>query len=166
LVAVFPVSVLLLVLITFLRYQSELITRMQQFWVFLDLLALVWFFHRAPFVSATRRESRLAEAKRWANLVWLPGIVMGLTLVYLNVVTADADIKMVRPEEPSHQLPSLAIAQIDVSLLERTRHHIADVLNAPLDVVLCPSLRWGCRYLRVDHRTLVDHVWNDKAMAD
>jgi uncharacterized protein YjbI with pentapeptide repeats len=43
---------------------------------------------------------------------------------------------------------------------------MSDALDNPLDIVFCPSLRWGCRYLRVDHRTLVDHVWDDKAMAD
>jgi len=41
----------------------------------------------------------------------------------------------------------------------------SEVVGQPLDVVLCPLLKWGCRYLQVEHRTLVDHVWDNKAMA-
>src|SRR5262252_5483310 len=58
----------------------------------------------------------------------------GLVAFYLNVVPAGVDIKIVRPEQPPHHMSSLAIAQIDESLPERTRHYIADALNAPLDV--------------------------------
>lgn len=156
----FPVIVLLLVQINALRYQSVPITRMQQIWVFLDLLALAWFFHRASLDgTAPQRESRLAKVRRWAKLLWLPAIAMALNLLYLNVVPAEADVRLVRYgeqwEEPS-----------DEPLLQRTQQYLADALDNPLDVVLCPSLKWGCRYLRVDHRTLVDHVWDDKAMAD
>jgi hypothetical protein len=32
----------------------------------------------------------------------------------------------------------------------------------PLDLALCPALHWGCRYLTVDHRTLVGHVWTSQ----
>jgi uncharacterized protein YjbI with pentapeptide repeats len=150
-VAVFPVFVLLLVQINALRYQSEVITRVQQFGVLLDISALVWFFHRAPLDgSAPRPASRMAEVGRWAKLLWLPAIVMGLNLVYLNVVPADTNVGLVRYEgRPQAIWGYLTVA-----------------LRQPLDVVLCPSLKWGCRYLRVDHRTLVDHVWDEKAMAD
>src|SRR5271166_1937973 len=96
-VAVFPIVVLLLVQINALRYQSELITRMQQLGLLLGLSALVWFFHRAPLDgSVLYPESRLAEARRWAKLLWLPAIVMGLNLVYMNVVPAEADARLVR----------------------------------------------------------------------
>ena len=40
------------------------------------------------------------------------------------------------------------------------------VYKQPLDLVLCPTLHWGCRYLTVDHRTLVGHVWKPEAIAD
>jgi uncharacterized protein YjbI with pentapeptide repeats len=150
-VAIFPVFVLLVVQINALRYQSELITRVQQAALFLDLSALVWFFHRAPLdASALQRKSRLAEARRWAKLLWLPAIVMGLNLAYMNVVPAEADARLVRYDGRP----------------EATWEYLTDVIRQPLDVVLCPSLKWGCRYLRVDNRTLVDHVWDDKAMAD
>ena len=50
------VVVLLLVQINALRYQSELITRVQQTGLLLDLSALVWFFQRAPLdASAPQR---------------------------------------------------------------------------------------------------------------
>jgi uncharacterized protein YjbI with pentapeptide repeats len=165
-VAIFPVFVLLLVQINALRYQSELITRVQQFGLLLDLSALVWFFHRAPLdASAPQRESRRAKASRWARvpwlpaivmwlshwakLLWLPVIVMGLNLVYMNVVPVEA-----------------RLVRYDLPVPDTWRQYLLDAFDNPLDVVLCPSLNWGCRYLRVDHRTLVDHVWDDKAMAD
>ena len=31
--------------------------------------------------------------------------------------------------------------------------------------MLCPGLNWGCRFLRVDHRTLVDKVRDEKALG-
>jgi hypothetical protein len=148
-VAIFPVFVLLLVQINALRYQSDLITRVQQLGLFLDLSALVWFFRRAPFGgSAPQRESWAAEARRWVKLLWLPAIVMGLNLVYMNVVPAKADVWVVRYGGQSPRLR-------EPPLWQRTQRYLADALDNPLDVVLCPSLNWGCRYLRVDHA----HWW-------
>jgi uncharacterized protein YjbI with pentapeptide repeats len=156
-VAVFPVVVLLLVLVNALRYQSELITGTQQLWVFLDLSVLVWFFRRSALDgSQTEDNNRPGKAKRWAKLIWLPLTIISLTLVYLNVVPAEADISLIRYLGPPFY----------ESLLERTQEYLANAVNEPLDTVLCPSLKWGCRYLRVDHRTLVGHVWDDKAMVD
>jgi hypothetical protein len=42
----------------------------------------------------------------------------------------------------------------------------SEAYKQPLDLVLCPTLQWGCRYLTVDHRTLVGHVWKQEAIAD
>jgi len=162
LIAVFPVIVLLLVQVNALRYQSELITRLQQFGVLLDLVALVWFFHRASLDRLVRRpRSRMTEVRRWAKLLWLPVIVMGLNFLYLNVVPAKADAQLVRYEGQAgeeHTQP----------LLKRMEQYLAAALvdDNPLDVVVCPSLQWGCRFLRVGHRTLVDHVWDEKAIVD
>ena len=50
--------------------------------------------------------------------------------------------------------------------IESVWDYLIVALGQPLDIVLCPSLKWGCRYLRVDHRTLVDHVSDEKAIAD
>jgi uncharacterized protein YjbI with pentapeptide repeats len=167
-IGVFPVVVLLLVQINALRYQSELITRVQQFGVLRDLAALVWFFHRAPLVgSAPQRESRLAEARRRAKLVCLPAIVMGLNLVYMNVVPAEADAQLVRFNGRLNTSEESALGFLPINRWPKTTwEYLAGVLRQPLDGALCPSLNWGCRYLRVDHRTLVDHVWDDKAMTD
>ena len=39
--------------------------------------------------------------------------------------------------------------------------------QTPYDLIAChPSSSWGCRFLRVDHRTLVGHVWRGEAIAD
>jgi hypothetical protein len=98
-VAIFPVFVLLLVQINALRYQSQLITWLQRLGQLFDLYALVWFFRRNPLDgSALQRESSPAGARGWAKLLWLPAIVLGLNLVYLNVVPAAADSRLVRYE--------------------------------------------------------------------
>jgi uncharacterized protein YjbI with pentapeptide repeats len=41
-----------------------------------------------------------------------------------------------------------------------------EVYRQPLDLGLCPALHWGCRYLNVNHRTLVGHVWNTQAITE
>ena len=41
-----------------------------------------------------------------------------------------------------------------------------EAYRQPLDFGLCPALHWGCRYLTLDHRTLVGHVWTPQAIAD
>jgi uncharacterized protein YjbI with pentapeptide repeats len=151
-VAIFPVFVLLLVQINALRYQSQLITWLQRLGLMIDLWALVWFFRRNPLDgSEYQHRSYPVELRRWAKLLWLPAIVVGLNLVYMNVVPEDADVRLVRYY---YGRPGA------------NQDYLTDLLRQPLDVGLCPSLNWGCRYLRVAHRTLVDHVWDDKTMAD
>jgi uncharacterized protein YjbI with pentapeptide repeats len=88
--------------------------------------------------------------ERWARLLWLPAAVIALNLVYLNVVPPNADPAFVR----SSALP------------EATWGYLTRALHQPLDVVLCPLLKWGCRYLTVDHRTLIGHVWKAEAIAE
>jgi uncharacterized protein YjbI with pentapeptide repeats len=150
-VAIFPVVVLLLVQINALRYQSELITGVQRLWLVLDLAALVWFLNRNPLRgSASRFESRGARACRWVGLLWLPVTVIGLDLIYLNVVPADADRRLVHYKGFSGDL----------------RENVADVVRQPLDVMLCFSLSWGCRYLKVEHRALFDKVWDNNAIPN
>jgi uncharacterized protein YjbI with pentapeptide repeats len=38
-------------------------------------------------------------------------------------------------------------------------------LSQPLDLVLCPEFNWGCRYLNINNRALLGHVWNSEAVA-
>jgi hypothetical protein len=66
-VVVFPVTVLLLVQINALRYQSDLITWMQHAWLALDLGALGWFFERNPVygVAGRVRIWRQVHRVRW-----------------------------------------------------------------------------------------------------
>jgi hypothetical protein len=67
--AILPVAVLLLVQINALRYQSELITWVQQAALLTDLLSIAWFFRRAPLEgSVPRRGNKPAELGRWAKV--------------------------------------------------------------------------------------------------
>jgi uncharacterized protein YjbI with pentapeptide repeats len=147
--AVFPVVVLVLVQINALRYQSDFITWVQRLVLLIDMCALFWFFYRNP-LGGSAPDGRLARTRRWVGLLWLPAAVIGLNLLYLNVVPVEADVQMVRyakPPEPIYKV-------------------LADVLRQPLDVILCPRLNWGCRYLRVEHRTIIDRTYDDKAIAE
>jgi uncharacterized protein YjbI with pentapeptide repeats len=148
-VAGFPVFVLLLVQINALRYQSEFITLLQRLILLIDMFALVCFFHRNPLREFSSQR-RLALTRRWARLCWLPLAVIFLNLLYLNVVPVQADVEMVRYARPPEQMHKF----------------LADALNQPLDVMLCPSLNWGCRYLRVEHRTLINRTYDDKAINE
>jgi uncharacterized protein YjbI with pentapeptide repeats len=136
-IVVFPVAVLLLVQVNALRYQSDLIIGVQRAALALDLAALTWFFRRNSLDGSEWPDRRLASAWRWAGLIWWPAVVLALNFFYLNLVRYDSRSKDIVP-----------------------------ILSNPLDTLLCPGLNWGCRYLRVDQRTLVDHVWESKAMAD
>ena len=137
----FPVIVLLLVQINALRYQSGFINGVQRVWLISDLLAIVAFFFRNPLNGrALGRKSWFAAASHLAALSGLPALIMYLNMSWLNVVTYQ-EINLVRSPEWSK------------------------AINQPLDYALCPLLKWGCRYLRVEHRTLVDHVRDDKVMG-
>lgn len=144
-IAGFPVFVLLLVQMNALRYQSALITRVQQLVLLVELFALFWFSHRNPLKRPALQPGRRSmRIWRWACLLGLPATVMVLNVVYLSPAPAGADPYLVRS------------SKVD----------LAHAASYPLDAVLCPLLQWGCRYLRVDHRTLVDHVWDDKAIVE
>ena len=142
-VAVFPVTVLLLVQINALRYQSELITNVQRVWLILDLGALVWFFSRGPLNADDERRVHLwRRSVRWGLLICPPALVIGLNFFWFSTVPTT-------PDQRINEEESL----------------VAELILQPLDVA-CWRLNWGCRFLRVDHRTLVDKVWDDKAMND
>lgn len=152
----FPVAVLLLVQINALRYQSESVVWVQRAALALDLAALIWFSRRNSLNGSKWPETRLRQARRWAALLCLPAAVLVLNFFYLNVVPADADKELVRYGSPSefHTLKS------------RPSLSIQSFLSKPLDTLVCPRLNWGCRYLNVSHRTLVDHVWDTKTITD
>jgi uncharacterized protein YjbI with pentapeptide repeats len=146
-VAVFPVAVLLLVQINALRYQSDLIVNVQRATLALDLAVLVWFFRRNALDGSAWPKRRPARVRRWAGLLVAPVVVMTVNRVYLSTVPADADAKLVR-YSPAYPVDLLTYAA-----------------GNPLDLISCPWVNWGCRFLRVDHRTLIDKTWDEKALG-
>ncbi|HVZ07077.1 pentapeptide repeat-containing protein [Rhodopila sp.] len=150
-IAWLPVAVLLIVQINSLRYQSDLITNVQRAWLALDLLALAVFFRRVR-LDGQPWPARLApRLRRWGAVLAVPATVAAADLAYLNVVPGDADPAMVRHDPRSEPWYGPFIS--------------GGAWRQPLDLVLCPRLNWGCRYLNVAHRTLVDRVWHNEAMV-
>jgi len=146
-VAVFPVVVLVLVQINALRYQSDLITNVQRAWLVLDLAALVWFFSRSPLYVRDEERLRFWRRKvRWGLLISVPALLIGLNFFWLRVAPATPDPDLM--QTPEHYL----------------QFSLAGLVQQPLDAI-CPLLNWGCRFLSVVNRTLVDKVWDEKAMT-
>jgi hypothetical protein len=149
-IAVFPVAVLLLVQINALRYQSDLIVWVQRTWLALDLVALVWFFARNPPYGGRIERAAIKTTQRvvhWGLVTSLPVLIIVLNLWWLQTVPADAEPKVVRYDP----------LRTNLSWVQRARD--------PLDLLLCPTVNWGCRFLRVDHRLLVDKVRDEKALG-
>ena len=111
-------------------------------------MALVWFFRRNALDGVAWPDRRPARVSRWAGLLWAPVFIVAVNSVYLTTVPKDADAALVRYDPVHPPLGWLAYA-----------------LGNPLDLMLCPRLNWGCRFLRVDHRTLVDKVRDEKALG-
>lgn len=174
-VAAFPVAMLLLVQINALRYQSELIIWVQRAWLAADLLALVWFFRRNALDSSTWPADMDQSDRRWVRLTWLPLAVLALDCAYLRIPAVDADEKLVRFQQFPFEKQSVARGvgsgggggDIDPppTKFEIYTGYLRKVIAQPLDTTVCPALSWGCRYLRVEHRTLIDKVWDPKAIA-
>ena len=151
-----------------LRYQSVLIISLQRAWLYIDLLALVLFFYRNPLKGP--QQSGRAGICRWAGLLWLPTAIVIFNQLYMNIVPSEADVYLVRygwrpPEVNYESCDQRQLEQADrLPLWERLRGFLKSFQL--FDLLTCPRLGWGCRYLRVEHRTLVDRVWDDKAMVD
>lgn len=143
--AIFPVITLLLVQINTVRYQSDLITWVQRIWLVLDLIALALFFARTPVNTRFRLHPKL--------LVIVPVILLALDVCWISPVPAAADARLVRYDRN------------DVYWINHPKPSLAALARYPLDLLLCPNLNWGCRFLRVEHRTLVEKVWDDKAIV-
>jgi hypothetical protein len=153
-VALFPVAVLLLVQINALRYQSDMIVWVQRAWLALDLAVLTWFFVPDPFYDGETKEVPVRRrAIRGGLLFGVPALVLLLNFAWISPVSPKADPALVRYERWSEHWK------------EHSGPSFADVVRQPLDMLACRGLNWGCRYLRVDHRTLVDHVWDTKGLA-
>ncbi|HJS87871.1 MAG TPA: pentapeptide repeat-containing protein, partial [Acetobacteraceae bacterium] len=117
----------------------------------LDLVVLIWFYYRQRLASGRYSKVRTIWPKVWLSLLWAPAIIGALDLLWLNIPSPEATTvrEQYWPEDKRHGLAAVGYA-----------------LSQPVDHVLCPGLNWGCRFLTVDHRTLVDHVWKGEAIAD
>ncbi|HXA23139.1 MAG TPA: hypothetical protein VNW90_12645 [Acetobacteraceae bacterium] len=167
-IAVFPVAVLLLVQINALRYQDVLITNVQRVWFVIDLAVLVWFFGRNPLHTAGEGRVRpWWRILRSGLRVGLAALLIGLNFFWLRVAPATVDPVFIR--SPYY----LTLSEFLSEFLWVIRDDQPDAREEqawrtgvnPLDVA-CLHLNWGCRFLRVDHRTLVAKVWDDKAMSN
>lgn len=136
----FPVATLLIVQVSSLRYQSDMIILTQRICITLDLVLLFWFYWRQGWRPPRNPSSRVPY--------WLPWILLSLVFIgdlwYLNAPKAED--KTVRAGDDGPKW--------------------SEFYRQPLDLVLCPWLSWGCRYLSVGHRTLVGHVWRPEAIVD
>jgi hypothetical protein len=107
-------------------------------------MLLVWFFYRQRQRGELSGNTSRFRWARYSVPALLTAVVLVFDLLYLNVPGADE--KTVRAGDDGAKW--------------------SEARRQPLDLVLCPELHWGCRYLTLDHRTLVGHVWNQQAVAD
>jgi|GEM_PF-1494677 len=114
LLVILPVTTLLMIQISSLRYQSEIILWVQRMVLSFDLIGLVWFFHLDPWGDKVnpklQPDSRWAllaarfpmmdwtAVRYWMRLVWFPVLIFAFDLAYLTNAPADADAGSVRFE--------------------------------------------------------------------
>jgi uncharacterized protein YjbI with pentapeptide repeats len=159
--AVFPVAVLLLVQLGSLRLQSDVVNIVHHITILLDILLLIWFFRR----QRPSEDSVLRWLFKRGRFV-LPALVLGFNFAWCRVPSAEAttvgagkwealkgEVREKRREEGGE--PSADI---------RGRLAIAS-LRQPVDLLLCPHVGLGCRYLSVPGRTLVGKVWDNGAFV-
>jgi hypothetical protein len=154
----FPVATLIAVQISSLRYQSNVVSWTQRLCIGLDLALLLWFFYRQRRrEEPSRNPYGLRSARHWVPSLLAIAVVVVVDLLYLNVPGRD--------EGSVSAGAPLNLLKFPLAVTEWGTAKWAEAYRQPLDFVLCPALRWGCRYLVVDHRTLVGHVWNTQAVA-
>jgi uncharacterized protein YjbI with pentapeptide repeats len=160
LIVVFPVGVLLAVQISALRYQSDAINWMQRGALLADLLVLVWFLRRQRVADGGARRRWRA---RWARLLLAPALVVLVNAFWLGIPGPAA---MTVGER--WWLERRVVLEPDATTvwLKRLAAFWEASWEQPLDLILCPATGWGCRYLTVDHRTLVGRVWRPEAIAE
>jgi uncharacterized protein YjbI with pentapeptide repeats len=150
-IAAFPVIVLLAVQTNALRYQNATVTTVQRASLLIDLAVLFWFYNRQwRRRSPTGSDVFGVALRRWGVCLGLPIAVVAADVARLNVVGPDATWV-------ERYVPSVS---------EWTWKEVGEAFYQPLDLFLCPMFDWGCRFLRVDHRTLVGKVWDNKAIIE
>ena len=137
--AVFPVAVLLLVQLGSLRLQSDVVNIVHHITILLDILLLIWFFRRQrPSGDSVMRW--LFKRGRFV----LPALVLGFNFAWCRV--------------PSAEATTVGAGKRGVSL--------GEAFQQPVDLLLCPHVGLGCRYLSVPGRTLVGKVWDNGAFVE
>jgi hypothetical protein len=140
----FPVMILLIVRVISIKYQNESVNWVQRVALCADLVVLVWFFRRRRLVSRTY--PRRIGLSGWIALLWVPVGLVAADLAWLNVPqTGETTLLQLRGRTPATLWQKMA---------------------NPIDLALCPSVARGCRFLTVDQRMLVDHVWKGEALVD
>lgn len=160
--AVFPVAVLLLVQLGSLRLQSHVVNIVHHITILLDILLLIWFFHRQrPLGDSVMRW--LFKRGRFV----LPALVLGFNFTWCRVPSAQATTvgagKWEELREAVRQKRWGETGDPDSDI--RVRLAIAG-LRQPVDLLLCPHVGLGCRYLAVPGRTLVGKVYDSRIFVD
>ena len=155
--AAFPVTVLLLVQLGSLRLQSDVVNIVHHITILLDILLLIWFFRR----QRPSGDSVLRWLFKRGRFV-LPVLVLGFNFAWCRVPSAEATTvgagkwEALREEVRRKRSAETGNPEPDI----RGRLAIA-VLRQPVDLLLCPHVGLGCRYLSVPGRTLVGKVWDN-----
>jgi hypothetical protein len=138
-IAGFPVIVLLAVQTNALRYQSLIVNYVQRVALLVDLIMLLWFYERQRRQGAFPVPGAFVTVMRRGGMYPLAAIVVLVNVAWLNVRGSTED-HFIRP--------------------------YSQAFGDPLDDLLCLRFNWGCRFLRVDHRTLIGKVWDSKAIVE
>ncbi|QNT70579.1 pentapeptide repeat-containing protein [Defluviicoccus vanus] len=144
-----PLAVLLVVQISFVRYQNIGITYLQTAVLLFELGAIgifhYWLEGKKDASGARTREGKL----RHGLLVGaFPAAVAIFSLIYVQVPAVDDG----------------RIRFYDLPKSEQERSWPRRFFDQPLDMVLCPEFGWGCRHLRLNNRKLVGTQTRDDAL--
>jgi hypothetical protein len=183
LIAIFPVLVLFVVQISSLRYQSYTVLWAQRFTLLIDLLLLGWFFRhqrlrRVPApVPQVVPKSLIGTKQIAAHFPAVMGWQLRACAVYLKTKVQNLWAEVVNDRRFWARLVVGLLAVLAVNVIwlnipepdeETATVRVESAhfnLWKPLDAMLCPTFRWGCRYLELSHRTLVTRVWTNTAIA-
>ncbi len=157
LIAVFPVTVLLLVQISSLRLQHEVVNWTHHACLAIDLVLLVWFFGRLRGDDGGSFWTSLARRK--AALCWLPVAIIVMDLAWLQVPGPDSDT--MRSDIVTYRWPMLRGTQLDWRLAV-----LVNLPRQPIDLLVCRYVGWGCRFLTVAYRPVVAKVWDSKGFVE
>jgi uncharacterized protein YjbI with pentapeptide repeats len=137
--AVFPVGVLLLVQLSSLRLQDDVVNIIHHLAIALDLLLLIWFFWRQQASSDSLLRWLVARGR-----FVVPVAVLGFDLAWCHVPSVEATTV-----GPGRQAETLV-----------------QLLAQPVDLLLCRHVKIGCRYLAVPGRPLVGRVWDSNSFVE